>query len=91
MRRRFAIILLLVVTYVWGAMTVYKEIFSGLQGNLPLPPSPFSEEKISRSPRTTTSQILQIFRWLIATLNDVSNIQPETPQGAAIPSRCNCA
>jgi len=27
MRRRFAIILLLVVTYVWGAMTVYKEIF----------------------------------------------------------------
>jgi len=65
--------------------------YDGLQGNLPLPPSPFSEEKISRSPRTTTSQILQIFRWLIATLNDVSNIQPETPQGAAIPSRCNCA
>src|SRR3974390_3531388 len=65
--------------------------YDGLQGNLPLPPSPFSEEKISRSPRTTTSQVLQIFRWLIATLNNVSNIQPKTPQGAAIPGPCNCA
>jgi hypothetical protein len=27
MRRRFAIILLLVGAYVWGAMTVYKQIF----------------------------------------------------------------
>jgi hypothetical protein len=44
--------------------------YDGLQGNLPLPPSSFSEEKISRSPRTTTSQVLQIFRWLIATINN---------------------
>ena len=60
--------------------------YDGLQANLPLLPSPFSKEKVSRSPSTTTSQVLQIFRWLIATLNNVSNIQPKTPQGAAIPS-----
>ena len=43
----------------------------GLQGNLPLLPSPFPKEKVSRSPGATTSQVLQIFRWLIATLSNV--------------------
>ena len=50
--------------------------YDGLQGNLPLLPTPFSKEELSRSPSITTSQVLQIFRWLIATINDVSNVQP---------------
>ena len=45
--------------------------YDGLQANLPLPPTPFSKEKVSRFPGTTTSQVLQIFRWLSATLNNV--------------------
>jgi hypothetical protein len=53
----------------------------GLQANLPLPPSPISKVEVFRSPCTTTSQVLQIFRWLIATLNNVSNIQPKTQDG----------
>src|SRR3974390_552236 len=51
--------------------------YDGLQTNLSLLPSPFSKEKLSRSPSITTSQVLQIFRWLIATINDVSNVQPK--------------
>ena len=51
--------------------------YDGLQANLSLLPSRFSKEKVFRSPSTTTSQVLQIFRWLIATINDVSNVQPK--------------
>ena len=64
------LLLVAVVAYFWGGMTVYKQIF------------PYSQvhflKKKYLDPQVPTSQVLQIFRWLIATLNNVSNIQPKT-------------